>query len=127
LAFGWKILYQQGDQQKSESGQEQETEAHDNGERAADCRLPLRRDRLWGPGDSFFDCNYINIFTWKACFVQGLNVYSAHFFYAYLYGPAYKPTVNIILRDITAHPLPIPVISSVLIYSYTTTKTKIIQ
>jgi hypothetical protein len=38
-----------------------------------------------GLGDSYFDCNYITIFTWKACFVQGLNVYSAHIFYCYLY------------------------------------------
>ncbi|OQP62306.1 hypothetical protein A3860_28485 [Niastella vici] len=90
-------------------------------------QAPAKAGQAVGPGDSFFDCNYINIFTWKACFVQGLNVYSAHFFYTYLYGPAFKPTVNIILRHITTHPLPIPVISSVFIYSYTTTKTKIIQ
>jgi hypothetical protein len=100
---------------KSEREQEQ---GPDNGmmERDADCRLSLKAGQAVGAGDSFFDCNYINIFTWKACFVQGLNFYSAHFFYAYLYDPVIKPAVNIILRYISTHPFtPIPVISSVFI------------
>jgi hypothetical protein len=91
LASNWKILYQQRNQRNAAREQEQEVKRAMM-EKEADCRLPLKAGQAVGAwGISYFDCNYITIFTWKACFVQGLNVYSAHFFYTYPYRPVFNP------------------------------------
>jgi hypothetical protein len=71
LAFGWKSLYQQRNQQNEEKDTERENE---------DDNKKLIAGR--GAEISYYNRITTTYYIWKACFVQGLNVYSAHFFYA---------------------------------------------
>jgi hypothetical protein len=71
LALGWKSLYQQRNQQN----EEKDTERKNEDGNKADCRP-------WGGGFLTVIEITSTYYIWKACFVQGLNVYSAHFFYA---------------------------------------------
>ncbi|OQP65126.1 hypothetical protein A4R26_15605 [Niastella populi] len=71
-------------------------------EKDADCRFPLKAGQA--VGDFYFEQTYLIIFSWKACFVQGLIFLSAHFFYVQLYWPIFKPRLNIIFAIYNRYP-----------------------